>query len=38
MRILDYKYSDTAEAGWEFDRMHFGRMNLLVGDTASGKS
>ncbi|MGD0174712.1 MAG: ATP-binding protein [Anaerolineales bacterium] len=38
MRINWYHYSDTSEPGWEFDPVSLGKMNLLVGETASGKS
>jgi AAA15 family ATPase/GTPase len=38
MKILEYQYRDVEELGWNFDRLKFGRINLLVGNTATGKS
>jgi hypothetical protein len=38
MRILSYEYRDVAEARWRFSRVEFGRINLLVGDTSTGKT
>lgn len=38
MKILEYEYQDVEEPGWKFDKVKFNRINLLVGDTATGKS
>jgi len=38
MKILEYYYKDVEEPGWEFEKVNFGSINLLVGDTATGKS
>src|SRR5262245_11168129 len=38
MKIIEYHYQDVDEPGWDFARVKFGRINLLVGDTATGKS
>src|SRR5207249_584849 len=38
MKILEYEFQDVDEPGWKFDRVHLGKINLLVGDTATGKS
>ena len=38
MKLLEYYFSDVAETGWEFDRVHFKDINLLVGNTATGKT
>jgi hypothetical protein len=38
MRIISYEYQDVAEANWHFLPVTFGKMNLLVGGTSSGKS
>lgn len=38
MRILEYYMQELEELGWTFSKVQFKKMNLLVGDTASGKS
>lgn len=38
MRILTYEYRDADEARWQFSEVRFGRINLLVGDTSTGKT
>jgi len=38
MKILEYDYHDAGEPGWSFDTVKFNKINLLVGDTATGKS
>ena len=38
MKILEYHYQDVDEPGWDFASVKFGKINLLVGDTATGKS
>ena len=38
MKILRYHYRDVEEPGWEFTEIKFGKINLLVGDTATGKT
>ena len=38
MRILNYEYQDLGSRGWHFNRAEFTRLNLIVGDTASGKT
>ena len=38
MKIIEYKCHDLGDPGWEFDKVRFDRVNLLVGDSATGKS
>jgi AAA domain, putative AbiEii toxin, Type IV TA system len=38
MKIISYLYQDTDKPGWRFTEVKFSRVNLLVGDTATGKS
>lgn len=38
MFITKYKYEDGTPKGWRFSEMNFGKMNLLVGSSGSGKS
>jgi predicted ATP-dependent endonuclease of OLD family len=38
MRILTYEYRDVDEARWQFSKARFGKINLLVGDTSTGKT
>ncbi len=38
MQLLRYKLSSVTDKGWQFDEAVFGRVNLLVGDSATGKS
>jgi len=38
MRLLRYKLSKVDEDGWEFNSITLGRINLLVGDSGTGKS
>lgn len=38
MRISTYKYSDMDDFGWNFSEIKFGKINLLVGNTGSGKT
>jgi hypothetical protein len=38
MKFLKYKYKDTIIPGWDFSEVDFSNINLLVGDTASGKT
>jgi hypothetical protein len=38
MKILEYYFRDIGGAGWNFAKVKFGKINLLVGDTATGKS
>ena len=38
MRILAYEYRDVDDARWKFSRVEFGKINLLVGDTSTGKT
>jgi|CXWL01.1.fsa_nt_gi AAA15 family ATPase/GTPase len=38
MKILEYHYQDVDDPGWDFAKVKFGKINLLVGDTATGKS
>jgi predicted ATPase len=39
MWITSYKIEETSEiASWRFEEVHFGRINLIVGLTGSGKS
>ncbi len=38
MKIQKYHYRDVEEPGWDFDQVEFERLNLLVGDSATGKT
>ncbi len=38
MRIIRYKCSGRGADGWNFSEVEFGNLNLLVGDTATGKT
>ncbi len=38
MRIVSYKCTDYQPPGWSFSEVELGRINLIVGDTASGKT
>ena len=38
MKILEYHCQDLDGQRWDFDRVKFGNINLLVGDTATGKT
>ena len=38
MKIIEYHYRDIEEPGWDYSNVKFGKINLLVGDTATGKS
>lgn len=38
MFISKYRYEDGTTEGWRFSEMNFGKMNLLVGASGSGKS
>jgi len=38
MKILEYHCQDPDGQGWDFARVKFGNINLLVGDTATGKT
>lgn len=38
MRIIDYLFSDPEETGWTISPIKFRRINLLVGDSGTGKS
>ncbi len=38
MQLLRYKLSSGTHDGWQFDEVAFARVNLLVGDSATGKS
>jgi energy-coupling factor transporter ATP-binding protein EcfA2 len=38
MKILDYKYTDLPYSGWKFSKISLGKINLLVGNTGSGKT
>jgi len=38
MKILKYFYQDTDKPGWKFSELEFSNINLLVGDTATGKT
>jgi len=38
MKLLRYKLSRIEPGGWDFDEVLFGRINLLVGDSGTGKS
>lgn len=38
MKITSYLYSDTENRRWEFDEVKFRRINLLVGNSGTGKT
>jgi energy-coupling factor transporter ATP-binding protein EcfA2 len=38
MRILSYEYKDLEPAKWKFSRIDLGTLNLIVGDSGSGKT
>jgi len=38
MKILKYKCNALGDDDWEFSEVEFGSINLLVGDTATGKT
>lgn len=38
MRILNYKYSDGPAGGWDYSKVDLGNINLIVGETGSGKT
>lgn len=38
MRIISYEYQDVSQTNWHFSPVTFGKMNLLVGGTSSGKT
>lgn len=38
MQIVEYEYRDLNDAGWNFERLEFGNLNLLVGDSGMGKT
>lgn len=38
MRLLSYEYRDLGPRGWTFYKSELSRVNLLVGDSASGKT
>ena len=38
MRILKYHCHVEGENGWDFPEVQFGRINLLVGNTGTGKT
>jgi hypothetical protein len=38
MKILEYEYEGGEEETWKFDRVKLGKVNLFVGDSATGKS
>ena len=38
MRIVKYKYSDGPAGGWDYSEIELGNINLIVGETGSGKT
>jgi hypothetical protein len=38
MKIISYLYQDSEKPGWKFTELSFSKINLFVGDTASGKT
>lgn len=38
MRITSYEYKDPGQPGWKISHVTLSKINLLVGDTASGKT
>jgi len=38
MKIIEYQYRNIDEKGWDYSKIRLGNINLLVGDTATGKS
>lgn len=38
MKLITYKLSSVEPDGWDFDKVSFDRVNLLVGDSGTGKT
>ncbi|MGA7192047.1 MAG: hypothetical protein WBW94_00340 [Anaerolineales bacterium] len=38
MKIMEYQYQDAEDKGWKFNNVKLSNINLIVGDTASGKT
>ena len=38
MKILEYEFKDLIKPGWKFDKIYLGKMNLIVGQSAVGKT
>ncbi len=38
MKIISYEYSEIKPADWTINKIELGQINLVVGDTASGKT
>jgi predicted ATPase len=38
MKLLRYRLSSVSDDTWQFDEVAFGRINLIVGDSGTGKS
>ena len=38
MRIITYEFADLHSGGLSFSKLQLGKINLVVGDTASGKT
>lgn len=38
MKILEYKYKDSGDPGWDFQKLYLNKINLLVGQSAVGKT
>ena len=38
MKILSYEFEEPQTTGWRFEQFDLGRLNLIVGDSASGKT
>ena len=38
MKIIEYHCGNIDEIGWDYSKVKFDKINLLVGDTATGKS
>ncbi len=38
MRILSYEFKEPQTTGWTFEKVDLGRLNLIVGDSGSGKT
>src|SRR5215472_6376844 len=38
MKILEYHCQEMDGQGWDFTKVNFSNINLLVGDTATGKT
>ena len=38
MKIISYQFGELAKSKWTFSKVELGKLNLLVGDTGTGKT